>query len=466
MPLRALALIAVILVSIPICFFRPFYGIALWTVIAFLNPQSYAWTSAAFPWAAAVAVPTILGMFVFDRRFDRFASVPFALLAALWLWFTLTTLVSTQTPELAHHAADTWARWNFVSKVMLMTACMLPIVSSFERLRYLVLTIVGCFAFYVLKSLPFVITTRGEFRLFGPDLSMIADNNDFGLALNMTLPLYFFLAQTESRRWLKRWFAFLFLITIPAIFFTYSRGALVGLVLLGGLLMVRSRRGFALLPVAALSLGLALFFAPEAWKQRMTPEADAMMDASARSRLNAWAYARALAAQYPVTGGGFATFTPELYSKYAPEKMDVAYGPHSVYFQVLGEHGYVGLALYLALVVGCFVIARRVSKTARARGDQVIAGYASMFEYSLIAFLISGTFLGRAYFDYFFTIVACLMILPRVAADRWAARASETQAEEARPQPLPSVALWPQQLPAARTGRPLGPPVPARPSRR
>jgi hypothetical protein len=109
-----------------------------------------------------------------------------------------------------------------------------------------------------------------------------------------------------------------------------------------------------------------------------------------------------------------------------------------------------------------------VSKAARTRGDQVIAGYASMFEYSLIAFLISGTFLGRAYFDYFFTIVACLMILPRVAADRWAARLPETEAAAARPQPqpLPSVALWPHQIPAARTGRLLGPPAPARPSRR
>ena len=58
---------------------------------------------------------------------------------------------------------------------------------------------------------------------------MIGDNTDFGLALNMTLPLYFFLAQAETKRWVRNAWGVMFLITIPAIFFTYSRGALVGL---------------------------------------------------------------------------------------------------------------------------------------------------------------------------------------------------------------------------------------------
>ena len=73
---------------------------------------------------------------------------------------------------------------------------------------------------------------------------MIADNNDFGLALNMTLPLYFYLAQTEHKRWLKRLFAALFVMTIPAIFFTYSRGALVGLAAVVMLMFLQSRRRF------------------------------------------------------------------------------------------------------------------------------------------------------------------------------------------------------------------------------
>jgi len=37
-----------------------------------------------------------------------------------------------------------------------------------------------------------------------------------------------------------------------------------------------------------------------------------------------------------------------------------------------------------------------------------------MLQFSLIAFLVSGSFLGRAYFDYFFMIVACTVVLARL----------------------------------------------------
>ena len=135
-------------------------------------------------------------------------------------------MVSTHTPLFMHHAADTWDRWDFVTKVLLMTFLTIAIVDSFARIRILVLVVAGCFGFFVAKAFPFLILTGGQFRLYGPDNSMISDNNDFGLALNMTLPLFFFLAQSESNPWVKRLFGFLFVITIPAVFFTYSRGFL------------------------------------------------------------------------------------------------------------------------------------------------------------------------------------------------------------------------------------------------
>jgi probable O-glycosylation ligase (exosortase A-associated) len=435
MPLRGLILLVFFIASVPVCFIRPFYGIVLWIIVAFLNPQSFTWTAFdIFPWAAAVAVPTMLGTLAFERRFGRLASREAALLIGMWVWFTVTTLVSINQPIFVHHAPETWDKYIFVSKIMLMTVFMIPVVNSFERLRYLVLTIAACFGFYVLKVAPFVVATGGEFRLYGPEKSMIGDNNDFGLALNMTLPLFFFLAQTETNRWVKRFMGLLFIITIPAIFFTYSRGALVGLSAVFVLMVLQSRRRFALIPVAALGLFLALSFAPEKWQDRMDLTRSAL-DSSAQSRLNAWAYARALAADYPVTGGGFATFTEPLFERYWPGKIGLIYGAHSVYFQVLAEHGYVGLTLYLLLVLSCLATTRRLRKEGKRRKDTVIAHYAHMFQLSLVGFLVSGIFLGRAYFDYFFAIVACVMVLKRVAQDRWAASAEVPQVSEVLRQP-------------------------------
>lgn len=421
MPLRGLFLLGFFLVSIPVCFLRPFYGIVLWTIVAFLNPQSFTWTAFdAFPWAVSVAVPTMLGMLVFDRKFERLASRELGLLVLLWIWFTVTTLVSTSLPEFAHHATDTWDKWRFVSKILLMTVCTIPIVSSFQRLRYLVITIAACFGVFVVKAFPFVIATGGAYRLYGPERSMIADNTDFGLALTMTLPLYFCLAQAEKKGWLKGLFWLLFVLTIPAIFFTYSRGALIGLGVVFFVMVLQSRRRLVLLPVAVLGVVFALSFAPGKWQDRMDFMRPDVVDASAQSRLNAWEYARRLAADYPITGGGFATFTEELYERYWPGTIGNIYGAHSIYFQVLAEHGYVGLGLYLLLILSCFLRTWRLRTAARLHNDNEVGQYAHMFRLSLIAFLISGAFLGRAYFDYFFTIIACVIILDRAARDRWA----------------------------------------------
>jgi probable O-glycosylation ligase (exosortase A-associated) len=421
MPLRGLVLLVFFLASIPVCFVRPFYGVALWCVVSFLNPQSFTWTAFdALPWAVAVAIPTLTGMFLFERKFERLASREVALLLILWGWFTVTTIVSTSRPEFAHHAFETAERWKFVSKIILMTICMIPVVNSFSRLRILMLTLAGCFGVFVLKSLPFVIATGGTYRLYGPERSMIADNTDLGMALVMTLPIYYGLAQVEKKAWMKAALWFTFLITFPAIFFTYSRGALVGCAVVFTLTLIQSRRRLALIPVAVVALAVAVSFAPEQWQQRMDLTRPEAMDASARSRLSAWAFARALAADYPVTGGGFSTFTEQMYEKYWPGEIGTIYGPHSVYFQVLAEHGYVGLALYLMLAGSCFMRTWQLRRAAKRYKDQEVAVYALMLRLVMVGFLTCGAFLGRAYFDYYFATVASIVILHKVAADRWA----------------------------------------------
>jgi probable O-glycosylation ligase (exosortase A-associated) len=422
-PVRGVLLLIFFVLSLPACFVRPFYGIVLWMIVAFLNPQTalFYWNVAAsFPWAVAVAIPTMAGLIIFSRGWiSRIAAREVYLMAALWIWFTATSIISTHTPMFIHHAADTLYRWGFVSKIVLMTVVIIATVRSFSQLRILVLVICGCFGFFVLKFSPFLLITGGAFRLHGPEFSMIADNNDMGLALNMTAPLFYFLAKSETKRSIRWLFGLLFILTIPAIFFTYSRGALVGLIVVLAILFLHSGR-LALVPVVVAAVVIALLFAPQAWRNRMDPTRPEMIDASARSRLNAWSYAWNLAMDYPITGGGFSTFTPQLYALYAPAVDYEGHGAHSIYFQVLGEHGFVGLSLFLALICSAFVTGHRLVRTARLHRDELVIQYTNMFRLSLIGFLASGMFLGRAYFDYFFTILACLIILGRVAATEWA----------------------------------------------
>ena len=90
-----------------------------------------------------------------------------------------------------------------------------------------------------------------------------------------------------------------------------------------------------------------------------------------------------------------------------------------MYFGILAEHGFVGLFLYIALIVSCFFTTRLVVKLAYIHDDQTAIHYANMLRFSMVGFLVSGMFLSRTYFDYFFTIVAAIGVLKRVCEVGW-----------------------------------------------
>ena len=61
-------------------------------------------------------------------------------------------------------------------------------------------------------------------------------------------------------------------------------------------------------------------------------------------RINAWTMALNLAKDN-FFGGGFSIYESAVFARYAPDPE--ARAAHSIYFQVLGEHGFVGLFLFL-----------------------------------------------------------------------------------------------------------------------
>jgi len=71
---------------------------------------------------------------------------------------------------------------------------------------------------------------------------------------------------------------------------------------------------------------------PDAWMQRMGTIKTYEQDGSAMGRINAWHFAFNLALDRPIVGGGFETFQPDLFLKYAPEPENY-HDSHSIYFE-------------------------------------------------------------------------------------------------------------------------------------
>jgi len=404
-------ILAIILGAAPICLFNPYFGILMWTWVAYFNPHRFAWGRVYdFPVALLIGGATLAGVPFVKETNRRMFNTQTVLLLLMWCWFGITYLVASSNPIFTHHLADSRAELMRISKILLMTFLMVWLVTSKEKLRYLYLVTSLSFAFFAIKGALFSWQTSGQFRVYGPPDSFIEDNNALGLALNMSLPMFYFLARSEQNKWVRYLFHLSFFCGIIAALLTYSRGALLGLMVVLTMLALRSKHKFVATFLLIVCAWGVLAFAPGKWMDRMGNFFHGNLDNSAELRLNAWQFAFELAKHYPITGGGLKTFTPELYHRFTPQ-LDFA-GPHSIYFQTLGEHGFVGLALFLTLLISCLLGLRSLRRKARVLAStQWIVPYTHMFEIGLLAFMISGAFLELAYFDLFYQVVATVGLL-------------------------------------------------------
>jgi putative inorganic carbon (hco3(-)) transporter len=128
------------------------------------------------------------------------------------------------------------------------------------------------------------------------------------------------------------------------------------------------------------------------------------------SRLHTWQMIWNLAKDNPIVGGGFDFNSPYLVQRYSPVEM-LAYSPHSVYFQVLGEHGFVGLALYLVLLGYSWRRAGQLTKqTKGVEGYEWIAHLMPMIQVSIVGFAVGGAFLNLLHFDFSYYLLALIVL--------------------------------------------------------
>ena len=426
--MRDAIVLAIIVGSIPICFFRPFFGAMMWVWVAYFNPHRFTYGMAYdFPVSSVIAIPTLLGLLFFRKVNRGIFVLETVLLLVFWAWITITYINATQVPLFIDHVEDAELQLINVSKVLLMTIVLILVVTSKKRLDALFLVTAFSFGVLAIKGSLFGYSSGGGFRVYGPPDSFVYDNNDLGLALNMTLPvMYYMTREVESPRMRKLlWVAFY--CSILTVILSYSRGALLGLsVVLGAIAMKSKHKLLAGALLAAFAV-LILTFAPPAWMDRMGNFAHGELDESAEGRLHAWEFAWVFASQYPIMGGGFETFTPDLEARFTPQYKFA--GPHSIYFQTLGEQGFVGLGIFLLVLGGTFF--GLWSMRRRVRGQPAftwIVNYSNMLEICLLGYVVSGAFLPRAYFDLWFQLVASAALLKILYKQEMAAVVTE-QAE-------------------------------------
>jgi probable O-glycosylation ligase (exosortase A-associated) len=245
----------------------------------------------------------------------------------------------------------------------------------------------------------------------------------------MGIPMLLHLALAEKNDLVRR--ATLVIIPLQAmsIVATHSRGAFLALSMTILLLVWRSPNriaGFAIL----FFLGIAgVIAAPKSYTERISTIGTYEQDASAMGRLRAWKVAGNMIVANPFLGVGYNKFQYN-YKNYDPNALTVSDGSggesgtrvaHNSYLQIWAECGTPAFFIYLSLIGLSFFDIWSVRREAKRRyHSSWILSYCTMFEASMLAFVVGSIFLNRAQFDLFYHFVALIIVFGRVAREAMA----------------------------------------------
>lgn len=406
--MRDILLLLAVLWGLSKVFSKPYIGTYLWTWISLMSPQKLSYGFAfSFPFAQLIAGITLISLFTGKQEKLNVWTRESIILSILIVWVCITTVF-------AINQEGALEELNRFIKIQLFIFLTLALISDRQKLDWFIWVIVVSIGFYGVKGGAFTIATGGGSRVMGPYNTFIGGNNEVALAILVVIPLMRYLQLQSNNKWVKRGLIIAMLLSAAAVLGTQSRGAFLGIAAIGLFFWWKSKQKLAATLMVCIIASMVLFFMPQTWWDRMNTIQTYQEDNSAMGRINAWWVAYHIA-NNNITGGGANTFTTEMFQKYAPVPEDV-HDVHSIYFEMLGEQGWIGLIIFLTLAAFTWLTCNKLAKSSRKNPDQKwISDLMPMLQVSLIGYYVSGAFLGLAYFDLYYDLIAIVIITSKIA---------------------------------------------------
>jgi probable O-glycosylation ligase (exosortase A-associated) len=396
-------------------------------VIGFTSPFAftlgYLWVDTFYPQflstlvaqvqsSLIIGIAAVGGYLIFDRRSPPRFSAHTALALALAAWMTLSN-------TWAVWPASAWYTWDWSFKTVIFAAFMTFVLRSRVQMEaFLQVFLFSAAVHMIAVGTKTAISGSG----YGRHLDVI--ESDAGLfegsylagASIALIPIILFLRKHSilipKSRFRDIGYYAMIGFAIFAAMGTYARTALVGFLVVGVFLWLQSRRK-VLFTVCAVAVGLAVAArTADTWNERIETTADYNADSSALGRILVWEWTIKFASSNPL-GGGFDAFMTDSI-EFPGNPPQVVYGKafHNAYIAVLGQQGFPGLAMYLALqgmsLLYLWRIGRRTKNQPHLLWVHDLAGAAMT---ALLTIMSCGCFIDIAYHSfvwYLMTFPVCL----------------------------------------------------------
>jgi len=416
--MRDLILIVFLAVAIVATLKRPLWGALVWIFVSISSIHQLGYATATLPVAMVIGLCLLVSILAHRSEFHFAWSKPLIWLALFTLWMNVTYLASFRLEE-------NYPMWERVMKINLFMFVVSGVILTRKDVDLVIWALVLALGLLGAKGGLFTIATGGTYLVWGPG-GFIGGNNEFALALIMLIPLIYYLRFISERRWIKNALLAMMLLCAISAIGSHSRGALLAIAAMSALLIIKSKQRGILSLVAVITVVLVLVIMPTEWFDRMKTIESYEQDTSAMGRINAWTMAFNLALDR-FFGSSFENVKFEYFLQYGlSTETALMQGPHSIYFQVLGQHGFVGLFLFLGMGISVWRCAGRVIRSSDGNTGQgardVMLG--QMTKASIVAFAVGGAFLGLAHFDMPYYLMLAISKLDQLTAKKQQAQLS------------------------------------------
>ena len=340
-------------------------------------------------------------------------TVPF-LLCFFAFWITITTY-NGLFPEVA------WAKWDWAFKTIIAAILMMAVCKDRLDIELILLTITSALSYFVI-----ILGIKALLGGTGYARSLIPGQVNHGLYESSTLaavsasviPIILYLKNhsvllptLKSHSYL--WFGFIFLL-IAAVIGTSARTGLVSLAFLFFVAIILTKRKFVILLGVSILIGLFSLVVSDAWVNRMATMGNPEEEASSVGRLVVWRWTIDFASEN-ILGGGFHAYKANagMLDTYTDSANTFASAKafHSVYFEVLGEHGYIGFACFVTVLF--LTLLKLIRMSGKRDSPEWISAAAFAIFISFSTLLVGSMFVGIAFRPYIYYFVALAMILEK-----------------------------------------------------
>lgn len=251
-----------------------------------------------------------------------------------------------------------------------------------------------------------------------------SNSGEFGIAMCMFLAVawhYYLAARPYLTKWRKVVVLVMPMTAILSIVGSSSRGALLGLGALGLWSLLRAKhRVRTALGVAVLASAVWLLV-PQEFKARFGTAGE---DNTSLSRKTYWKNGLDMARGHPLLGVGYANWQVYYTSHYAvPGQMFVdpqrrVQVSHNIFIQCMAELGYVGLGVFVLLILATLRINYQTRRRARAGHgppNELVTHLAYALDGAMISYVVCGFFVTVLYYPFFWVNLAFTVALGAIA---------------------------------------------------